>query len=56
MAATKKPKKPAAKKPTAKKPPMKKAGGNGTPANPWLLTTPPGSSAFIARFAYTWPR
>ena len=53
-------KKPPATKPSAKKPPPKKpapvakqpaakqAGGAGTKASPWQLTTPPGSSAFTA--------
>src|SRR4051812_27758304 len=49
-AAKKKPaaNKPAVKTPAAKKPAKSKKGGNGTPDNPWQLTTPPGSSAFIA--------
>jgi hypothetical protein len=56
MAASKK-KKPAPKKPAAKKPAPKtaaaptkapKVSGDGTAAKPWKLTTPPGSSAFIA--------
>jgi hypothetical protein len=61
--AAKKPaaKKPAAKKPAAKKPAAKpapktaaaptkapKVSGDGTAAKPWKLTTPPGSSAFVA--------
>ena len=36
----------ATKKPAAKKPAT--GGGDGTPSSPWQLTTPPGSSAFIA--------
>ena len=36
-----------AKKPAPKKAPAK-AKGAGTKASPWQLTTPPGSSAFIA--------
>ena len=41
-----KPKAKPANKPAAK--PAAKAKGNGTAASPWQLTTPPGSSAFIA--------
>ena len=48
MAAKKKapPKSKPAAKPASK--PAKTAGGKGTPASPWQLMTPPGSSAFEA--------
>ena len=48
-AAKKKPA-PAAKKAPARKPAPKKASGpgSGTPADPWRLKTPPGSSDFLA--------
>jgi len=38
--------KPATAKPAAK--PATPGGGDGTPGSPWQLTTPPGSSSFIA--------